>query len=87
MSNDIKKLSRYDLERILGEAIQLHFNSWDGCGSWIQERMAMVKRCSTDDLSVAECIMADKLLALVREFNFASKQIYDPDFTHGEDLE
>ena len=48
MSNDHKKLSRYDLERILGEAIQLHFNSWDGCGSWIQERMAMARMDDID---------------------------------------
>ena len=87
MSNDIKKLSRYDLERIFGEAIQLHFNSWDGCRSWMRERMAMVKRCSDSDLSKSENAVADELVELVRDFSNVSQQIYDPDFTHSEDME
>ena len=86
MSNDHKKLSRYDLERIFGEAIQLHFNSWDGCAAWIGERMAMTKRCSEDDLSFRELKIADELMELVRDFSNVSKSVYDFGFTHDEVL-
>ena len=85
-SDSPKKLSRYDLERIFGEAIQLHFNSWDGCAAWIVERMAMVKRCSEDDLSYREHKIADELMDLVREFDNVSKSVYDFGFTHDEAL-
>ena len=77
----MKQLSRYDLERICGDAIQLHFDTWDGCEAYISERMSEKRGIHKSELTDTELEVAAGIRLAVEKFNHAAKMLYDPKYT------
>ena len=77
------KLSRYDLERITSEAIQLYFPNSDAVNSWIISRMAATLRCEEFDIvgDIALKSVAKELTELVDWFDSIARVIYLPETT------
>lgn len=70
------ELSRYDLERIVGEAIQLHFDSPFSCRSWIAERMADKLRIPTIEGDARYRTVATELANVTDHFRKVAETIY-----------
>lgn len=77
------KLSRYDLERITSEAIQLYFPNSSAVNSWIQQSMADRLRCDSNDIAVDSNLVrvAKNLTELVDRFDAIAQLIYLPETT------
>lgn len=69
-------LSRYDLDWIVGEAIQLHFHSQSDCRAWIAERMADNLRIPTIEESAQLCEVADGLASVTDHWREVAEKIY-----------
>ena len=77
------KLSRFDLEEIIGEAIQIRHQNWAGCVDWIIARMACKLHCSEESIVDNEKLItvAHCLGDVAKAFDEVAKELYLPEVT------